>query len=212
MYLHYDNWRVVALHLNCANYIYYHIRYNKKRKRKKMSKSDKLKQIRQYAYDKMLEWGLIKEGWKFVWDTKARRRYGQCRYHKREIGITKQLAAINSFEETQDTVLHEIAHALAGAGHGHDSHWKHWCIKVGAEPTRCYRSEDQGGTVKTLEGKYKLINKDTGEVYATYHRRPKFKDWSTRWMRGRKAETYGKLKLVANQPTRTDTSPYRLQA
>ena len=52
-----------------------------------MSKSDKLKQIRQYAYDKMLEWGLLKEGWKFVWDTKARRRYGQCRYHKKEIGI-----------------------------------------------------------------------------------------------------------------------------
>ena len=208
MYLHYDIWRVHTLHLNCTNIAYNYNQHCQKR----MKTHDKLKQIRQYAYDKMLEWGLLKEGWKFVWDTKARRRYGQCRYNKREIGITKQLAAINSFEETQDTVLHEIAHALAGVGHGHDSHWKHWCIQVGAEPTRCYRSEDQGGTVKTLEGKYKLINKDTGEVYSQYHRKPKIKDWSTRWMRGRKAETYGKLKLVANQPTRTDTSPYRLQA
>ena len=44
----------------------------------------------------------------------------------------------------------------------------------------------------------KLINKDTGKVYRYYHRRPKNKDWSTRWLIGKKAETKGKLAVVPN--------------
>jgi len=70
------------------------------------------------------------------------------------------------------------------------------CIKVGARPERCYKSEMQGGDVKTVSGKYKLINKETGKVYKEYHRRPKFKDWSQRWIVGMKAETEGKLQVV----------------
>ena len=52
--------------------------------------------------------------------------------------------------------------------------------------------------LKTIKGKYKLINKDTGKVYRYYHRRPKNKDWSTRWLIGKKAETKGKLAVVPN--------------
>ena len=162
---------------------------------------NKLIAIRQWAIEQMDKWDLIEEDWTFVWDNKARRRYGQCRYHKKEIGITKKLAILNTIEETKDVVLHEIAHAKAGRGHGHDAMWK-----------RCYTPESKGGTVKTVEGKYKLVNKDTGEVYANYHRKPKHKDWSTRWMRGRKAETYGKLKVIATQLNNTDSSPYKIQA
>ena len=173
---------------------------------------NKLIEIKMYAYDKMVEWGLINKGWKFVWDNKARRRYGQCRYSKKEIGVTKRLALINTTEESKDVVMHEIAHALAGAGHGHDSHWKHWCIKVGAKPERCYKSESAGGNVKTVEGKYQVVNKDTGEVYYSYHRKPKIKDWSTRWMKGKKQETYGKLKVIAIQLNNQASSPYKIQA
>ena len=156
----------------------------------------KLHKVKEFALQKMEEWGLIEEGWSFVWDTRAVRRYGQCRYHKQEIGITKQLANINSIEESKDVVLHEIAHALAGRGHGHDAYWKRMCIKVGARPERCYKSEKQGGNVKQVKGKYKVINKDTGEVYSYYHRRPKRTDWSHAWINGRKRETLGKLQVV----------------
>ena len=156
----------------------------------------KLHKVKEFALQKMEEWGLIEEGWSFVWDTRAVRRYGQCRYRKREIGITKVLANLNTIEETKDVVLHEIAHALTGPGHGHDWVWKQKCVLVGARPERCYTSEHNGGSVKTTKGKYKLINKDTGEVYRYYYRRPKIKDWSTRWMRGKKAQTFGKLQVV----------------
>ena len=96
----------------------------------------KLHEIRTWAIEQMEEWGLIEENWSFVWDTRAVRRYGQCRYGSKEIGVTKKLASINTIEETKDVVLHEIAHALAGSGHGHDYVWKGWCRKVGARPER----------------------------------------------------------------------------
>ena len=156
----------------------------------------KLHKLKEFALEQMKEHGLIEEGWSFVWDTKAVRRYGQCRYGDKEVGVTKKLANLNSIEESKDVVLHEIAHALTGPGHGHNLTWKRMCRKIGAKPERCYTSEHNGGTVKTVKGKYKLINKDTGKVYRYYHRRPKHKDWSTRWMRGRRAETEGKLQVV----------------
>jgi len=156
----------------------------------------KLHQIKLFALGQMEEWGLTGIGWKFVWDTRAVRRYGQCRYGSKEIGITKKLANINTLEETFDVVLHEIAHALTGPGHGHDAVWKRVCVKVGARPERCYTSEDNGGTVKTIKGKWKLINKETGEVYRYYHRRPRRQNWDCISLRGRKKETYGKLQVV----------------
>ena len=156
----------------------------------------KLHKIKEFALQKMEEWGLIEEGWSFVWDTRAVRRYGQCRYRQREIGVTKVLANLNTIEETKDVVLHEIAHALTGPGHGHDFVWKRMCRKVGARPERCYTPEHKGGTVKTTNGKYKLINKDTGKVYRYYYRKPKHKNWDGVWLQGKKAETEGKLQVV----------------
>ena len=157
----------------------------------------KLHEIKQYALEQMEKGELTEQGWSFVWDTRAVRRYGQCRYRSKEIGITKKLANINTIEETKDVVLHEIAHALVGRGHGHDFVWKRMCRKVGGNPERCYTPEDRGGTVKTIKGKYKLVNKDTGEVYRYYHRRPRL-DWSERWIRGKKTETFGKLTVTRN--------------
>jgi len=153
----------------------------------------KLHKIKEFALQTMKEWDLIEKNWKFVWDTRAVRRYGQCRYGSKEIGITKKLADINTTEETKDVVLHEIAHALAGREHGHDYVWKSWCRKVGARPQRCYKAERNGGTVKTLKGKYILVNKSTGQIYKTYYRRPKRMDWSTRWIGGKKSKTLGQL-------------------
>ena len=174
--------------------------------------ANKLNTIQQFAIEQLKHWGLTgdyRNDWCFVWD-KSVRRYGQCRYHKQEIGVSKHLVKLNSIEESKDVVLHEIAHALTGIGHGHDAVWKRMCIKVGARPERCYKPESKGGNVKTVQGKYNVINKDTGEVYYSYHRRPKKRDWSQAYINGRKRETQGKLQVVANTPNKSE-SPYRLQ-
>ena len=47
---------------------------------------NKLIHIQLFAINKLKETGLFEQGWRFVWD-KSIRRYGQCRYNKKEIGI-----------------------------------------------------------------------------------------------------------------------------
>ena len=48
-----------------------------------------------------------------------------------KIGISKKLTQINEISESEDTVLHELAHALISEGHGHVLYEK-MCVKVGA--------------------------------------------------------------------------------
>ena len=60
-----------------------------------------------------------------------------CRYGTRTIELSVFLVDRNGPEEVRDTILHEIAHALVGPGHGHDAVWKRQCIEIGARPVRC---------------------------------------------------------------------------
>lgn len=49
----------------------------------------------------------------------------------------KYLASFEKNSECiKDTVLHEIAHAIAGGQHHHDNYWKACCQKIGAKPSR----------------------------------------------------------------------------
>ena len=57
-----------------------------------------------------------------------------------------------------------------------------------------------------------LINKDTGKVYRHYYRKPRHKNWDGVWLQGKKAETLGKLQVVAVANNNTDSSPYKIQA
>lgn len=76
------------------------------------------------------------EGWRLVLDG-ARTRAGVCRPGRREIGLSRVLAALHSREEVTETVLHEVAHALVGVEHGHDAVWRARARAMGASGTRC---------------------------------------------------------------------------
>ena len=77
-----------------------------------------LKSIEQRAEAALREHGLTQKGWTFRWD-RAVRRFGICNYSKKRITVSRTLAALNDFAKSEDTVLHEIAHALVGRGVGH---------------------------------------------------------------------------------------------
>jgi predicted SprT family Zn-dependent metalloprotease len=103
--------------------------------------------IQKFAQEKMNEYGL--KDWTFKWDN-AKRRYGVCSAKKKTISISSGLASNNSIEQSKDTVLHEIAHALC-PGQKHNDVWKTQCVKIGAKPQRCYSSD-----VKPVDSKYEL--------------------------------------------------------
>jgi predicted SprT family Zn-dependent metalloprotease len=75
--------------------------------------------------------------WQFCFD-RAKRRAGSCRHKRKLITLSSNYAEKNSEEDIQDTILHEIAHALAGPKVGHGPEWKLICLQIGARPARCY--------------------------------------------------------------------------
>lgn len=128
----------------------------------------------------------------------AKRRFGVCRMSKKQISISRHLCELNSDAEVTDTILHEIAHALAWERHGvncsHDKRWQAICIEIGARPVACFDNE-----VVQPEAPWVLVNRETGEVYRSYYKRPT-RNWKDVWIRGRKTETHGKLMIRANVP------------
>lgn len=73
--------------------------------------------------------------WTFkIADTKT--ALGTCSYYDKTIEYSRYY--LNApMEQIRDTILHEIAHAIAGYGAGHNWEWKHVARSIGARPTRC---------------------------------------------------------------------------
>ena len=69
-------------------------------------------------------------GWRFRWDM-AQTRGGACNFRDRAIQLSVGFAASASDAEVEDTILHEIAHAIAGPGHGHDAVWQAAARSIG---------------------------------------------------------------------------------
>ena len=77
------------------------------------------------------EYNLIDLGWTFKGFDRGVRRLGVCSYNKFSkkgyIGLSKKMSEARTEQEVEQTILHEIAHALdfqiRGVS-GHDSVWK----------------------------------------------------------------------------------------
>jgi predicted SprT family Zn-dependent metalloprotease len=98
-----------------------------------------LKELEAVARREMAKHGLT--DWTFGFaDTK--RRLGVCKYRTKQIEIAEYFALNNPDELVLDTLLHEIAHALAGPSARHGPAWKRIAIRLGAKPRACEDSPD----------------------------------------------------------------------
>ena len=133
-----------------------------------------LHEAKQLAIELMDKHGLLDTGWHFVFDN-AKNRFGVCKHRSKIVGLSQNLVALNSLEQVTDTILHEIAHALVGRGHGHDHVWRAKAIEIGCDGKRCYSSE----TVERPKGNYTAIcpNPLCKEEYIR-HKRPNGKKQS----------------------------------
>ena len=79
-------------------------------------------------------------GWKFAFDH-AKRRGGACHFGRKEISLALGFAEAADEAEIEDTLLHEIAHALVGRRHHHDAVWQAKAREIGCSARRCHAVE-----------------------------------------------------------------------
>lgn len=79
-------------------------------------------------------------GWSFQFND-ASRQAGRCALDIRVISLSRLFCLEASAEEVGDTLLHEIAHALVGPAHNHDSIWKAAARSIGCTGNRCHDVE-----------------------------------------------------------------------
>jgi predicted SprT family Zn-dependent metalloprotease len=91
----------------------------------------------------MVEYGFGE--WSFRWmDSEA--MFGMCQPGRQAISLSRHLVRLNPEAQVEDTIRHEIAHALAWrmSPSDRDAHGRTWvkaCALVGARPVRCYGAE-----------------------------------------------------------------------
>ncbi len=111
--------------------------------------------------------------WSFAFN-RSKRQMGCCLYGPKTILLSRHFVERNSWTLIRDTLLHEIAHALVGPGHGHDSAWKAMCLRVGAKPERLSNEPDMP------QGRWQATCNSCGTRHHK-HRKPKrMKGWFCR--------------------------------
>jgi predicted SprT family Zn-dependent metalloprotease len=82
-------------------------------------------------------------GWSFGFD-RARRRLGACHHRRKRITLSAHLTPTLPWAEVEDTVRHEIAHAVdfeRRGRSGHDRTWKALARACGAKPERMFEGD-----------------------------------------------------------------------
>ncbi len=96
----------------------------------------RLKDVSSEAERLMEHHGL--SNWSFQFDD-AYVRAGCCNHGTKTISLSHLFVLRAPEHEVQDTVLHEIAHALVGSNHGHDQVWRAAALSIGCSGRRCHR-------------------------------------------------------------------------
>jgi predicted SprT family Zn-dependent metalloprotease len=118
--------------------------------------------------------------WRFQFDA-ATKRAGCCQYAPQVISLSYEFARRATDEEIRETLLHEIAHALVGKQHHHDTLWRATAREIGCSGRRCHELQftppryivqcAQGCWIATAERRQHgvVCNRCRGQVvYLTY--------------------------------------------
>ena len=123
-----DFWRVPYPHLELGSSI------NPTR-----PSEDRLTKISELARSLMDAYGL--QDWNLRFD-ESYRFLGKCNYRDQVIQLSRGHVLDGKDKEIKDTILHEIAHALAGPKAKHGPEWKTVARRIGATPKACFKPEE----------------------------------------------------------------------
>lgn len=93
-----------------------------------------LRDAEDLAFKLIAEW-LPTGGWTFAW-SKTKNSHGDCNYRTKTIRLSAHRTQLRTCEQVENTIRHEIAHALAGPNAKHGPEWKAWARRLGADPHR----------------------------------------------------------------------------
>lgn len=144
------------------------------------------------------EHGLAAKGWQLGW-FRRKRTFGLCDYGRKTLYLSVPLVVLNGHAAVRDTVLHEIAHALAGHRAGHGPRWREVAKRIGATPQRCFDAT----TVTVPAAPYSLVCPTCGAVQPRWRQTRKrwaCRDCCERYNGGRYSERF-RLELRANGGT-----------
>ena len=82
----------------------------------------------------------LDQTWRFGFDN-AKTRAGLTNFTKRTITVSRHLAARWSDDDVHQTLLHEVAHAMAGPGAGHGPTWRRIANELGYVGGRTHHGE-----------------------------------------------------------------------
>lgn len=90
------------------------------------------KQVRDLTFKLLTEHGLT--SWKVRFSNRMTRALGQCAHYSKTISYQQRYIEQNDWAEIENTIRHEVAHAIAGANAGHGAAWQRVAIQLGANP------------------------------------------------------------------------------
>jgi predicted SprT family Zn-dependent metalloprotease len=131
------------------------------------------------AYKLLISEGLAQKGWTFKYDN-AIRRAGCCNYRKQVISLSRHYVEYNSNNEKDimNTIIHEIAHAVAGHSAGHGLKWKavfHDLLVKHKQPidtSRCYSAK-----IKMPKSRYSIKCKSCNYEWKRNRMSRRKKEW-----------------------------------
>lgn len=139
-----------------------------------MSDNEKLAAVERMARELLAEHLGGQRVWEFRID-RAKTRLGRCqvRYDGSVlITLSKHFILLNPLEEARDTILHEIAHALAGPRANHGPVWRSIARQLGATTNAC-----ADNTVAGPPRAWQRVCADCGKEFGRYHRRSNGRRW-----------------------------------
>ena len=92
----------------------------------------------------------LSDKWEFRWST-GRTFAGKTEFYRSHVAaqkgragrlaLSRPFCSVNERPQVLDTILHEVAHILAGIRAGHGPAWKAVALKLGANPKSCVSAD-----------------------------------------------------------------------
>jgi hypothetical protein len=118
------------------------------------------------AIKAMTDYGLIEKGWTFEFD-RATSRLGQTNFSKKRITVSKHFTDAATEEEFDQTMIHELAHALLPVSAKHGALWKAKARSMGYKGGRTARNPFHEKQIAEKRGSASTRNTRVSTVLVT---------------------------------------------